>query len=73
MIIVNLVAEYTMKIELCTECGLHEAQHLTHRCGRNPTVTNLCCVCHIKNGGIPADWHSQCMKAAAIRLATKEN
>ena len=30
-----------------------------------PAPDYLCCRCHIRRGGIPADWHSECMAEAA--------
>jgi len=39
--------------DACDECGIHQAMHTGER--------DLCCKCHIKNGGIPADWHTNCM------------
>ena len=40
--------------DACDECGIHQAMHTGER--------DLCCKCHIKNGGIPADWHTNCMQ-----------
>ncbi len=32
-----------------------------HESWRMGVTTHQCCECHIKSGGIPADWHRVCM------------
>lgn len=45
--------EYKGHTDACDECGIHQAMHFGDR--------DLCCWCHIKTGGLPADWHTVCM------------
>src|SRR3990172_1644682 len=44
----------------CTECNQNEAMHWVSKSG---IERNLCCVCHVKEGNPPADWHPDCIKA----------
>jgi uncharacterized protein CbrC (UPF0167 family) len=44
---------------VCSRCGEHEAMHYTGKWWDKDE--DLCCWCHIKEGGIPADWHTVCM------------
>ncbi len=45
--------------EICA-CG-KRANHDIYR--YDGTEEHLCCVCYIKRGGLPADWHPDCMRA----------
>jgi hypothetical protein len=51
-----------MDYQLCTKCGINKASHHIFMAGGE---SNLCCKCHIAEGGVPADWHKECMDAAA--------
>lgn len=48
---------------LCTKCGKRPAMHSVS-CEEG--WKHLCCQCYITDGGIPADWHYGCMKAAKL-------
>ena len=39
-----------------------------HSSGKGGVVVYRCCQCHMKNGGIPADWHPECMVIYKQRL-----
>lgn len=47
-------------MEPCTRCGQHDARHLIYRTSQRE---NLCCFCHVAEGGTPADWHPDCLSA----------
>jgi hypothetical protein len=55
--------------ETCTLCGEAPAMHIHIIPGGEEA--NLCCRCHIAKGGIPADWHKQCMLAERDRERKK--
>lgn len=49
---------------LCTSCGKHPWRHKVPSWWEDPPDRFLCCRCFVKEGGAPADWHSECMKVA---------
>lgn len=49
----------------CTRCHQHEAMHWSGSVG-------LCCWCHMETDGVPADWHSVCMRIWNERQGTHE-
>jgi len=49
-------------IEIC-RCGA-PANHTSSQAG---VTTRSCCKCHVAAGGIPADWHPQCLRQADER------
>jgi len=48
--------------ELCTKCGERPANHEVYKWWEEPEKQDLCCKCHINDGGDPADWHLDCMR-----------
>ncbi len=56
--------EYKGHHDACDRCGIHPAMHFSDE--------DLCCRCHIKEGGIPADWHIVCMKEYSKKVKTKK-
>lgn len=48
---------------LCDKCKIGVVMH--HKSQKNEKGIwidiNLCCQCHINSGGIPSDWHLECM------------
>ncbi len=46
----------------CTRCNKKPANHTLTRWWKKPETEHLCCECHIKSGGSPADWHLDCMR-----------
>lgn len=46
--------------KLCDECGVNISMH-------SEGDKRLCCSCYIEGGGIPADWHIECMKQYKIK------
>jgi hypothetical protein len=51
--------------KLCDECKIGIGMHKASRKNENGVWIDSChcCRCHIAAGGVPADWHSECMKA----------
>ena len=45
--------------------------HTVFKHWETPQEQNLCCGCHVNSGGIPSDWHPECMKSVIKR--THEN
>lgn len=52
-------------LPLC-DCG----RESSHSSGVGEVVTYRCCRCHVMIGGIPADWHAECMRAY-LTISTK--
>jgi len=42
------------------KCACGNLAH--HEIWGDDTVEYLCCVCYIRGGGPPADWHPDCMR-----------
>jgi len=48
------------------KCDKHPRRTVMHTVSKPDTIKRyLCCECHIKDGGSPADWHPKCMKLKA--------
>jgi hypothetical protein len=46
----------------CDRCCKHKAMHVGSE--------DLCCRCHVEQGGIPADWHSVCVSVYKQKTET---
>ena len=63
-IYINIGVQEDREIDLCDKCKKEDAHHFSYSANGN---TQLCCKCHIDEGGIPADWHAGCMKYHKVR------
>jgi hypothetical protein len=46
------------RLKICARCSERLARH-------HVNGDRLCCECYVKAGHAPADWHPECMEAAA--------
>jgi hypothetical protein len=56
-------------MDKCTRCKTKEAMHWSSFKGKEE---NLCCDCHIADGGAPATWHEGCRKYMTLREKQRE-
>lgn len=47
------------KVAECTRCHMLLARHLSLNVA-GPDA-NLCCTCHVTTGGVPLNWHPECL------------
>jgi hypothetical protein len=52
------------RLKLCARCGQRLARHRAND-------VRLCCECYVRAGHEPAQWHPDCMAAAAAALRDK--
>ena len=57
-----IVWDEVEEAKICDKCKVRPAMHTSWCWWKKPDREDLCCQCHIENGGTPADWHPICMK-----------
>ncbi len=60
------------KERICARCGERPARHTIFRNGGVPEEEALCCICYVNAGNPPADWHPDCMEAAAVSATVND-
>lgn len=67
------LTQSSQSIEGNGRCDNHPDRPAMHVTIVNGRESNHCCECHIAAGGIPADWHPDCIRAYAERTKDEEH
>ena len=49
-------------MKICDNCKKRPAMHTIGRWWKTPQDEYLCCICYVRKGNPPADWHLECVK-----------